>query len=503
MSESACGAQIAEGHVADLVDGINPLAAYYGFVEAAAYVASLKSANAKRDFHGELIRRAQALLEFANNDLAVDSIDGETRSINAKLAPGSALGAHVSAFARAKQLEPNGCALLNVHEPLDIPTLKAAYRSAAKRYHPDVGGDTTIMQRINQIYGLFFAALQQDIVSATTTPEAGATAWASAVQIMDEARQTVFVTAIDDLSADTAFGLLPSLQLDTGFSSGRVFEGILRLAALLSAIGRTEDAQVALARGEAEFARFTARGLNYAAAFARAAKAVAQPKTVRLVINHQRQADNALRLGVIDRARYDQTIQRLERAAAAATAQQANLVAALAAIDFPRLPIDPTDPCVPTTGLVPDPPYYSRLENLEPQQVQEYQQAYFAHNGRLAGKYIFVRLTALLKSVIMGYDLGTALHEAKTIQAAAPRDSSLIAYTSELCDLFDFFSQETPRELEERFRILLRIDRTAIGTSIPVASTTMTVRISVPKPISLSPAYLQFAREPLEQLRSI
>jgi hypothetical protein len=490
--------------IADLVDGENALAAYHEFVEASIYARSLKSVGAARGFHSELIARAQALLAFADDNNGMASIDAEIQAANAKLAGTSAENAGAtSAFARARELEPHGFGLLNMQGPFDIPTLKSAYRAAVKRHHPDVGGDTAIMQHINEVYGLFFAALQQDAAREQTDANQGCRTVAQSVsEVMNETRRTIFLADVDDFAADAAYTLLQALPLpiDSSLDSS-VFPSILRLAAMLGAMGKAQEARAALDVGETEFARLTARGLNFAHSFAWAARMVAEPKALRLVINHQRQADNALRLGLINRARYDQTMKRLNSNAAEAAAQQANLVAALGAIDFADLPLGPHGPVTPPAGLVPMPDYYARLDDLEATQIDEYQRGFVGHDGALIVKYIFVRLNALLKAVIQGYDPVAALKETQTVRDAALPKSSLQYYAGELGSLLEFFDQQGAEDRKERFAILLNFDKVGRGRSMRVGSTPYSIRISVPEPITLSGRFLQLARQPLEQLR--
>lgn len=359
------------------------------------------------------------------------------------------------------------------------------------------------MQRINDVYGLFFAALQQDATRDQADPtQAGVAMAQSASEAMNEARRTIFLADVDDFAADFAFTLLPALPLPTSSSlDSSVFQAILRVAELLSAMGKEPDARAALDVGEKEFARLTARGLNFSHDFAWAASVVAKPKTLRLVINHQRQADNALRLGLINRARYDQTVKRLNSNAEEAAAKRASMTRALCVISFAHLPLDPTGPTTPPTGLVPMPDYYTKLDDLQPPQVEEYKQGFFGHDGALIVKYIFVRLNALLKAVIEDYNLAAAINEAQAIRDAATPKSSLQYYAGQLYSLLQFFVQLGAEDRKERFAILLNLDKVGRGRSIPVGLTQVILRVSVPEPIIVSPAYLEFARQPLEQLR--
>lgn len=503
-AQTAAVSPLVATPVADVVDGANALAAYHAFAEASVYAGSLKSMQTRRDFRDELIGRAQVLLAFSGDSNAVGSIDAEIQAAHAQLASSSlASGSSVNAFQRARTLEPHGFALLNMQEPYDIPTLKSAYRAAAKVHHPDVGGDTAIMQRINSVYGLFFAALQQDAASVQADPtQPSPTVEPGAAAVMNEARRAIFLADVDDLAADSAFALLPTLPLPSASAlDGSIFQAVIRVAEMLSAMGRSEDAQSALAVGEKEFARLTARGLNFSGDFASAARVVANPKTLRLVINHQRQADNALRLGLITQTRYDQTIKRLKSNAAASAAEQTRLITALGAIQFARLPLDPDGALTPASGLVPNPGYYSRFDDLEPPQIEEYQRGFFGHDDALILKYIFIRLNALLKAAVQGFDLAAAMNEAQAIRDAASDKSSLQYYAGELGSLFAFFAQQSEEDRKERFAILMRIDKAGTGISMPIGPTQGSVRVSMPMPMTVSPAFLQCAREPLTQLR--
>ena len=54
----------------------------------------------------------------------------------------------------AKQLG----ALLGIHEDLaalEIVELKKKYREAARRYHPDLGGDGKVMSELNRLWSIY------------------------------------------------------------------------------------------------------------------------------------------------------------------------------------------------------------------------------------------------------------------------------------------------------------------------------------------------------------
>lgn len=55
-----------------------------------------------------------------------------------------------------------------------LDALKAEYKRLAKRYHPDMGGDTATMQEINNQYEAAFNRMNGNATNGTTNTEAAA-----------------------------------------------------------------------------------------------------------------------------------------------------------------------------------------------------------------------------------------------------------------------------------------------------------------------------------------
>lgn len=113
------------------------VAAYFETREHEAYYRAIKHAGPKRDFHARLIpvlERFIELTEAPDARLAVDYVMKESR----RRATGSR---KLEPLGRVRSQFPKGVELLDLTDPGSWDSLKQAYRTAARRHHPDMGGN--------------------------------------------------------------------------------------------------------------------------------------------------------------------------------------------------------------------------------------------------------------------------------------------------------------------------------------------------------------------------
>ena len=67
-----------------------------------------------------------------------------------------------------------------------LDELKKAYHAAAVKYHPDLGGDETIMKMVNSEYETRFKALKQAHNTQTTTARATSESAGDFMRIIDQ-----------------------------------------------------------------------------------------------------------------------------------------------------------------------------------------------------------------------------------------------------------------------------------------------------------------------------
>ena len=491
----------------DLVDGVNALAAYYRYVEAQTYDAALKTARARRDFRDELLGRADALLGYAHDQGAMHQIQLELDKEAAAFAAPSYHPQPADPAAAARALDPEGYRLLGITPPLTADSLKYAYRTAAKTHHPDVGGDNETMRRVNDAYGLFSALLRQQALGQDAgmllppPPEPMTSA-----RLMAQVRLNVLRALVDDLAGDRAFDAYRSIELGDVEREYGGAETLAKLAQLLAAAKRPKDAAAVLhdlgrvADGAAK------RGLNYHPIFEHASEACCDPQHIRFVPNHMRQADNLLRLGIIDKKRYDALATRIGGAAEKVAGDAAAFENFVASRTFLTLPMDvePTTP--PPSALVPAPGYYSRVETMSDAERHEYMSAYHGGAAELALKYLPVRLDALVRAPFHGCDdVEAVLAELRAFDAAPGMPQGMLALCACGIKVVAFLAGLPVRARSRRVELLNKLDAdpgAPLQISIAVDASTGSVNVSAgsPKPIFLNPQYAEFATLPLDRL---
>ena len=233
---------------------------------------------------------------------------------------------------------------------------------------------------------------------------------------------------------------------------------------------------------------------------------------LRLVLNHRRQADNALRLGLIDGQRYTKTIERLDGKRKRCEEQEETLRTLMNQGGF--LADLPTDRVAQgkqvKAKLVPDPGCFDeRLERLSDDQQAEYLLAFQAGTSlALTKKYAQVRLTSLLRSMILHcqhVDLEAIERECRGL-SAIHGDSTNDLYL-QTAKVARFLSHLDPERRLERLNILRELDARARD---PLA---LTITISLAAELVQSnlvdssfqarphPEYLKLVQAPVSRLR--
>lgn len=491
--------ELATKAAPDLVDGINALAAYYRYLEAEAYDASLKSARDRRDFRDELVKRIGELLGYESDSSAHDQIqyeiDKEAKAFASFVSPERKAPA-----SEARLADPKGYELLNLARELTPESLRTAYRQAAKKYHPDVGGDNATMQRVNDAYALFAAILRR----SSAENDAGDTRIfrnsATVEQFFDGVRLKMFGLALDDLAADRAYELYQTLSLTDIEQAFHGVDSVAKLCKLMAAWKRKGQAERLQRDLETLAQRGKLRELNYGPIVRQTAEQCEDPGRIRFVPNHARQADNLLRLGIIDQKRYSMIMSRINTAEVEVSLGEASFVEFARSYKFLDLPIDPPGDSTPINGLVPAPGYYSRVETLTPAQSREYARAFHGDAAELALKYLPVRLDALLRAPFLGYrDLGAVVAEMKAIASCKGLNRGMKSLCNEGLAVASFLAQLPIVERQQRIELLKSIDGIPGQLSIIVAANGISGGFT--RPIFLNPGYTKFATAPIERIK--
>ena len=483
----------------DLVDGVNALAANFRYLEAQAYYDAFTSARDRRDFRYELLTRIRAILAYERDAAACELIQNEiTREAEAEQA-----GAHADRMdpaLSARWRDPKGYVLLNLSGPLSFDSLRVAYRAAAKQHHPDVGGDTATMQQINNSYALFNGMLRELSAREAVSPFSVHAGSASVERYFRTVHYKQLENYVDDLAADyawEAYQEVDVVDIEQEFGDPELLS---RLAKLMAAWSRPAEAQRIASHLQEVTKRASVRGVNYAPIYRQTVQHCSDPKHIRFVPNHERQARNLLRLGIINQARFDQTIARIgstEKAVSAGTSEFAQFVEHHA---FLRLPMDPPADNTPINSLVPAPGYYSRVEFLTPAQLREYSHAFKGRDAHLALKYLPLRLDALVRASLIGYsDLKAIISELRTIGAISGLSQGAQFMCTEALKITTFFYGLSNSERDKRIALLIGLDGVPGQGNFKIDVTKFTTKRT--RPILVTSGYSAFATAPLERIK--
>lgn len=66
---------------------------------------------------------------------------------------------------KLRHVDAKGFELLEINDFIDLPTLKRLYKRAARKHHPDLGGNVTDMQALNRAYSAFFEIVNNEAYS--------------------------------------------------------------------------------------------------------------------------------------------------------------------------------------------------------------------------------------------------------------------------------------------------------------------------------------------------
>ena len=524
------GARLTKTESADLNYLDHPAAAtYFAIKEHEAYYRALKRVGPRRDFHSTLIPLGAAFVDLAlagDGERVLDPLIAATARAAAVRPDGGLL-------AEARAVHARGVELMGLTEPLTFESLKSGYRVAARRHHPDAGGSHDAMVAVNEAYTLLHellvgrqqAAAEDTDAAGDELAASGGSAGPGHLPLVETTRDYVYVVGrlllaatLDDWAVDEAFTWLERVTSDAWQRSAyashpwermNLAEPAGKLATRLAVAGRREDAQQALAVAREAARLAKAHGLSYDHFIGDAADVIAGHRRSQVVLNHPRQAENALRLGVIDRKRYAKSVEKFEATAREEGERERALAEQLSGTAFlPNLPADrPARGKVKRAGLVPEPGYYvTRVADLSDDQQAEYVEAFGAAPSlALVRKYTFVRLTSLLESMIT--------EPAAVSPAAVERECSVLgsvhpgsgaAYAADVAAFARDVAAEEPAARGERLKLLRTLHERALAAGERAGVLRVSLAYALPSRfVELSPGYFETASLPLLALRHL
>jgi hypothetical protein len=499
VGEASFAPALRSRPIPDLVDGLNALAAYFRYVEGMTYDAGLRSARDRRDFRSDLEKRVRAILAYEHDENAAGQIQYELDKESQAFGSGSAFRDDADVAVEARRLAPEGFRLFGLTPNFTVDALKSAYRKAAKTHHPDVGGSTASMQVINDAYNLFVGLLNRQTARNDSADAAPRFGFSTVEAFFQSVHFQQWSMLVDDLAADVAYDAYRTMKLGVIESRYGGPALVARLCELLAACDRTYEAAAVLRDLDTLAKHGERRELNFKPIYNKTALSCAEPTKIRFIPNHARQAANLLRLGIIDQARYDAVMKRIGSAGEKLADDAAAFVEFIRSRPFLRLPMDPPVDESPSSGLVPGPDYYSRVEAMSPAQQAEYTRAFYSSAPDLASKYLGVRLDALLRTPFQSAGLlGPALAELQAFKAAGCLKPGMAVLCEEAIKVLSFLAGLQPPARAQRVDLLNSLDGIPGQYALTIGG--MLSFTVIPRPIFLNPDFTTFATGPLERI---
>jgi len=405
------------------------LARYFAAREHEVYFRSLKSQSDRRDFYPRLVGPFTELLNFSSDTTSLELLDSVVFRSRKKIERPSP-GLQVLEY--LQRTNRRGVELLGLAAPLTFDSLRTAYKKAARRHHPDLGGSSEDMKLVNLAYTEFHDVISRWNDSPVTEKTADASldsiigySW---LEIRSAAAQLISIGATlvaihtDSWAVDDAFAALQRLRehdlLSTSFAKTTEFAGsfarlLIRLAKRLHTAGLINEAKVVQEYGlpfnsramEAdkfpEGWRSSSKMLGIALEEAEAI--LDGDLELKVVMTHPCQAENLYRLKVIGEKRYREAQARFQKRRSGDESLNLDLARFRERGGFILLPYDVPFHCVARrNSLVPVPSYYFyRIDHLSDDQRAEYFYA-FGPSGSCddVRQYLYTRMSSYLCSLI-------------------------------------------------------------------------------------------------------
>lgn len=509
---------------ATLISSLNLLtypvsSTYFAMKQHYAHYASLKSVDTRREQHSELIDVCLSFLRATSGEAEQSALDTLLKQ-SRRATPSKPI---VDVIRELERREPVGCKLLELSPPLTPDALQARYRSAAVRYHPDLGGDTKAMSAINQAYIVAQELLMESQFLESDGTGADFLRQSQSMHCVDYrsmVHHLLFTVYLDDWSLDDSVQSLRHLlaSLDAvPVHTKKLFDvvalapDVSKLAARLSLTTLTSDMEWAFRLLQKGVHQAKAQGLFYEGYLEAAEAAVIDGSKPRFQLNHLRQLDNARRLGVVNEDQYSKIRSRLDRKRSEkesnTTAQNQAIVAYSSDPGF--LKLLPTDKCARGKSsklpLVPEPAYFAnRIQDLSDDQQAEYLRAFGTPaEPQLFRKYFYVRLQSLFESAIM-CDLETDYRtlESEALFLAQNSGTTPNTYATGVAECILFIANLRSEDRGQRLALLRTYYGNGGGERIHEAGS-ISFSILMTRSLRLSSECFDVVHLPIKELRHI
>ena len=292
------------------------ISSYFFTKELLAYYLAIKHAEDKRNYYSTLIPELVnflGLIEQHGTKILSSTVFNRITKIAANKSPSKL---------PIESIDPEGYEMLGLSDSLNFDDLKSAYRKAAMKHHPDKGGATKAMQIVNRAYSVYHKYLCRELLVDRidrATIDKGTSE--SVNDYLYLVNATLLQIYCDDWDLEHAIGIV-RMFLQTDFQGVTVttasvdhhalVETALALTKKLTSAKRMSDIGTAL---EFTHAIYNIGGFHlnssYEESLNRVNAIIAGEMSYGFKINHIRQAENALSLGVISHKTFEELKEKL------------------------------------------------------------------------------------------------------------------------------------------------------------------------------------------------
>lgn len=394
------------------------ISSYFISKEVKAYYLSIKHVDDRRDFHSTLIAAFREFLSLVAEDDGIEILNScifsksksKVRARDKNIKP-------TNAFER---INPEGCEILNLKAPLTFESLKSAYKKAVMKHHPDRGGVHETMLIINGAYQEYQEYLCANLESGSSNSTQELVIDRLNIEPQNANDYIYLLNArlaevyCDEWDIINSYRTVKKLREQQFYGSQLVdnFEEKFKMAEMaLTLTKRLAAANMHLEADDAmAFTRhiYEIYGFNFNEYFKSCLEETKNIltgiKKLKLIINHTRQADNALSNGVISKKQYDSLLQKFSEKSSAKIDRERMLKDFLNTSKFiDELSYDKgANKAHLELKNVPGPSYFEdkRLHKLPKDQQAEYFMAFSVNSSLdLVKKYAYVRLVSYILSM--------------------------------------------------------------------------------------------------------
>ena len=395
----------------------NPLlSSYFLSKEARAYYLSLKHVDVKRDYHAKLISHIKDFLSLINNN----SIEILNYFIFSKTCQKRQNFSDSNLSTIFEIMHPQGYELLEIKFPLTLESLKVCYRKSAMKHHPDRGGSHQNMLIINEAYTIYqdYLCNKQSGIRNVLNDSFNNNIYAiphhanDYIYLLNSLLSEVYC---DEWDLMNAYQTVKNIQNFNFYGSDLVktVEEIYKVIKMASSL--TQRLAFANLKSEANemmcFTKFIYQlgDFDYQPYIDDPKNIINGVKKLRVILNHKRQADNALLYNVISTKKYMSILERFEKNEKILKEKEVILQTFLSSVGFTEDLIYEDGAIKSSLSLIdiPEVGYYDnkKLHALSEEQQTEYFLAFSKKSSLvLVKKYIYVRLASYILSIGINFN---------------------------------------------------------------------------------------------------